>query len=100
MAKLTILCACGAAYKMPTQAIMAAQPYELPRHKPTLEAERILTVDLAITQAQAKGVTPTISREGGQHPAFTKASRNMVTMATLLDTLPPPSTDWVDRLYR
>jgi hypothetical protein len=56
------------------QAITVAQPYEPPRHKPVLEAEMILMVDLTATWAQAKGVTPTISHEEGQCPVFTRAS--------------------------
>jgi hypothetical protein len=47
------------------QAIMVAQLYELPRQKHVLEAKRILMVDLTTTRAQVKGVTPTISHEGG-----------------------------------
>jgi hypothetical protein len=37
---------------------------------------------------------------GGQHPAFTWASQNVATVVMLLDTLPPPSADGVDRLNR
>jgi hypothetical protein len=33
------------------QAITMAQPFEPPRHMPTLEAKRVLTVDLAATRA-------------------------------------------------
>jgi hypothetical protein len=50
--------------------------------------ERILTVDHTATQAQAKGAGPSPSREGGQ---------TMVTAATPLNALPPPSVDGVDR---
>jgi hypothetical protein len=50
-----------------------AQPHELPPDKPALNAERILMVDLAATRAQAKGVTPHISREGGKRLTFTRA---------------------------
>jgi hypothetical protein len=83
------------------QAIMVSQPYEPPRHKPALEAERILMMDLTITRAQSKGVTPAISHEGGggQHPTFARASQNVAIVATLLDMLPPPSIDGVDWLY-
>jgi hypothetical protein len=47
-------------------------------------------------------VAPAISREGGggQPPTFVRASQNVAAVAALLDTLPPPSTDVVDRLYR
>jgi hypothetical protein len=57
-------------------------------------------MDHATPQAQAKGVTPTISQKGGQHPTFARSSQNVVTAAMLLDTLPAPFTDEVDRLYR
>jgi hypothetical protein len=56
------------------QAITAAQLYGPHQHKPVLEAERILMMGLA--------------------------SENVATIAMLLDTLPPPSTDRVNRLYR
>jgi hypothetical protein len=61
--------------------------------------ETNLMVDLTTAQAQAKGVALTISREGGQHPSFTRASQNVAAVMTLLDTLPTPSVDGVDRLY-
>jgi hypothetical protein len=73
------------------------RPYESPRDKITLEVERILMVDLATTRAHAKGVVPTIIHEGGQRPAFTRASQNMAAAAMLLDMLPQPSADGVDR---
>jgi hypothetical protein len=56
-------------------------------------------VDLTATRAQAKGVTPTISREEGegeqgrQGLVFAWDSQNMAITAMLLDTLPPPSTN-------
>jgi hypothetical protein len=56
-------------------------------------------VDLTATRAQAKGVAPAISCEGGQHPAFARASQNMAIALALLDMLPPPSTDGVEWLY-
>jgi hypothetical protein len=56
-------------------------------------------VDLAGTRAQAKGVALAVSHEGGQCPAFTRAGQNVATVVMLLGTLPPPSTDGVDRLY-
>jgi hypothetical protein len=61
-----------------------------------LEAEGILTVDLAATRAQAKGVALAINREGGQRPVFARDSQNV---AALLDTLPAPSTNMVDKFY-
>jgi hypothetical protein len=53
--------------------------------------ERILTVVLTTTQAQAKGAAPSTSREGDQTVAI---------VATPINVLPPPSTDGVDKLYR
>jgi hypothetical protein len=41
------------------------QPHVPPRHEPTLEVERMLMVDFASTQAQAKEVGPPASRDGG-----------------------------------
>jgi hypothetical protein len=41
------------------QATTMAQPREPPWHELVLEVERILMVDLAATQVQAKGVAPT-----------------------------------------
>jgi hypothetical protein len=43
-----------------------SQPNEPPRHEHANEAERILMVDLAATQAQAKGVAPSANRKGGK----------------------------------
>jgi hypothetical protein len=34
------------------------------------------------------------------HPTFPQASQNIAAATTLLDTLPVPSTDGVDRLYQ
>jgi hypothetical protein len=45
-------------------------------------------------------MAPAINSEGGQRPAFVRASQNAATRATLLDTLPAPSADGVDMLYR
>jgi hypothetical protein len=56
-----------------------------------LEAERILMVDFASTQARAKGVAPSNSHVGGQ----TKA-----TAVKPPNTSPPLITDWVDKMYR
>jgi hypothetical protein len=42
-----------------------AQPNEPSRHEPTLEADRVLMVDLATTRAQAKGAAPSDSRKWG-----------------------------------
>jgi hypothetical protein len=55
-----------------------------------LEAERILMVDLAATQLQAKGAAPSASCEGGQIEA---------AVAKPLNGLPPPFANGVHRLY-
>jgi hypothetical protein len=47
------------------QATITFQLHVPPRRVPTHEAERILMVDFASTQAQAKEVAPPASREGG-----------------------------------
>jgi hypothetical protein len=64
-----------------------------------LKAERVLTVDLAATRAQAKGVALAISRERGQHPTFTSACKNMAAAAAIQDTLPRSFADGLGRLY-
>jgi hypothetical protein len=60
-----------------------------------VKVERILTVDLTTTQAQAKGVAPAISCEGRQRPAYARGSQNVAATAMLLDTLSAPSTNEV-----
>jgi hypothetical protein len=46
-----------------------AWPCELPQHESSLRPERILMMDFASTQAQAKGVAPTAIREEGHTEA-------------------------------
>jgi hypothetical protein len=77
------------------QATIAAQPVEPHHREPALRVEWVLTVDLATTQARARGIKTTISHERRQVPAIARASQNM---AMLLDTLPAPSVDRVDRV--
>jgi hypothetical protein len=70
------------------------------QHTLVPEVERILTVDLKAARTQAKEVAPTTVHEGGrQCVAFAGASQSMATAATLLDMLPAPSDDTVDKLY-
>jgi hypothetical protein len=52
--------------------------------------ERILMVDLTATEAQANGLAPSINYERGQTETAAAKPPN---------TLPPPTTDGVDRLY-
>jgi hypothetical protein len=47
------------------QVATMVQPPASPRHEPTLEAERILMVDITSTPARAKEMAPPTSREGG-----------------------------------
>jgi hypothetical protein len=57
-------------------------------------------VDLTKTQARARAVATAINREGVPCPTFTRASQNMAAAAALLHTLPTPSTNRVDKVYR
>jgi hypothetical protein len=77
-----------------------AQPYVSPQHTLVHEVERILTVDLTAAEAQAKEAAPATGHEGGrQCIAFARANQNIAAAATLLDMLPAPSADMVDKLY-
>jgi hypothetical protein len=49
--------------------MVVALSLELPRRDPAPKAERILMVDVAATQARAKGVAPSTNREGAQTEA-------------------------------
>jgi hypothetical protein len=57
-------------------------------------------VNLTTTSAQARDVTTAINREGMQHPAFARASQNMAAAVAFMHTLPAPSTDRVDMVFR
>jgi hypothetical protein len=76
-----------------------AQLAELHHCKFTLEIEQCVTVDLTNASAQGRDVTAIINHEGQPQVAFTKASQNVAASAALLDTLPVPSTNRVDRVY-
>jgi hypothetical protein len=67
------------------QAAATARP-----HEPSLGAERILIIDLASTQARAKGVAPTASCEEGH----TEAAAARPPKAS-----PPPTANEVDNRY-
>jgi hypothetical protein len=45
-----------------------------------------------------EGPLPLATR--GEHPTFARASKNVAAVAMFLETLPTPSVDGVDRLYR
>jgi hypothetical protein len=62
--------------------------------------ERAPTIDFTKARARARAVTANINCEGTSRPTFTRASRNVAVAAMLLDTLPMPSTDGVERVYR
>jgi hypothetical protein len=55
-------------------------------------------VDFTTVRARARDVITTINKEGMQHPAFARDSQIVATTAALLDTLPAPSDDGVDRV--
>jgi hypothetical protein len=66
------------------------QPHAPPRHELTLEAERIMMMDFASTQARGKEVAPPASREGGQTD---------VAAAKPLSASPLLTTNVVDKMY-
>jgi hypothetical protein len=41
-----------------------------------------------------------INYEEVPHPTFTRASQNMAIAAVILDTLPAPTTNGVDKIYQ
>jgi hypothetical protein len=71
---------------------------EMHHLKSALEVERGLMVDFTTVRARARDVITTINKEGMQHPAFARDSQIVATTAALLDTLPAPSDDGVDRV--
>jgi hypothetical protein len=56
-------------------------------------------VDITNARAQARDVAANINHDGPPRPNFARASHNVVTAATLLDTLTTPFTDGVDKVY-
>jgi hypothetical protein len=56
-------------------------------------------VNLTNARAQARDVTAAIHSGGAQWPAFARASQNVAMVATLLDTLPAPFANGVDKVY-
>jgi hypothetical protein len=62
-----------------------------------LEAEWTLTVNLTTTQA--RDVAAAINHEGTHCPAFARACQKVAVAAMLLDTLPAPFVDGVDKVY-
>jgi hypothetical protein len=82
------------------QATLDAQLTELHRRKAALWTERATTIDFTKARAQVRAIITAINHEGAPRPTFTKASQNVAAAAVLLDTLPSPSTDGLDTVYR
>jgi hypothetical protein len=74
------------------QTMLATLPLEPPRHEPAPEVEKILMVDFITTPARAKGAAPFANREGG--------GQTGAAVTKTLSTLPSPTTDGLDRMYR
>jgi hypothetical protein len=79
------------------RAAIEAQLTELHHRKSALEIEHPIMVDL--TKARARAVAATINREGPPQPTFSRANENVVAAVALLDTLPAPSIDRVDKVF-
>jgi hypothetical protein len=62
--------------------------------------ERAATIDFTKVQARARAITATIIHKGTPHPTFARASQKVLAATMLLDTLPAPSIDGVDKVYR
>jgi hypothetical protein len=58
-----------------------------------------MMVDLNTVQALARDVAAAINYDGTQCPAFTRANQNVEVATVLLDTMPAPSIDGVDKVY-
>jgi hypothetical protein len=61
--------------------------------------KRATTIDFTKARAQARPIAAAINHEGTPRPTFTTASQNMAAAVALLETLPTPSTEGVDRVY-
>jgi hypothetical protein len=81
------------------QEALDAQLTKLHRHKAALGTERAATIDFTKAQARARAITTTINHEGTSRPTFARASQNVAAATVLLDTLPAPSSDGVDKVY-
>jgi hypothetical protein len=80
-------------------ASLDAQLTKQYRHKAVPETEWTTTINFTKARARAKSITATINYEGLPHPTFARASQNVALVAALLDTLPAPSIDRVDKVY-
>jgi hypothetical protein len=61
--------------------------------------EQAATIDLAKARDLARAMAAALNREGLQCPTFARVSQNVSTTVALLDTLPAPSTDELDKVY-
>jgi hypothetical protein len=86
-----------------------SQPNEPPRHEHANEAERILMVDLATTQAQAKGVAPSANCKGGKTETtvnilrgsqyFERRKTLQLQKFFLYDSISPPPSYHFENLF-
>jgi hypothetical protein len=81
------------------RASIDAQLIELHHRKSMLETERATKIDVTKARARARAITTAINREGVPRSTFTKASQTVAVTAALLETLPAPSVDRVDKVY-
>jgi hypothetical protein len=81
------------------RASIEAQITKLHHRKSTLETEHTIKVEFTNARARARDIIAAINREGARCPTFARTSQNMVMAAALLDTLPAPSTNRVDKVY-
>jgi hypothetical protein len=65
-----------------------------------LGIERATAIDYTKARARSRAIAVIINHEGMPHPTFLRASQNVAVTATLLDTLPTPSTDRVSKVYQ
>jgi hypothetical protein len=64
-----------------------------------LEAKQASTIDFSKAQAQARATAAAINHEGPLRPIFARVSQNMAAAVALLDNLPKPFADGVDKVY-
>jgi hypothetical protein len=81
------------------RATIKAQLTELQHRKSALKTEQDMKVYLTKAHARARVVAATINREGPPHPTFVRASQNVATVTTLLDTFDAASINGMDKVY-
>jgi hypothetical protein len=64
-----------------------------------LEMEQPFMINHAKPRAWVRAIVTAINLEGAPRPTFARASQNVAAVATLLDTLPAPSTNSADKVY-